>query len=183
VLNSTFYAVLLLSSNYSWTAFWSVKLQLNFHLYIEPYWIETIFYCRDDKVISIMHARKLSINGKTVFIWMGLYLSLWGVDLFICDLFRDSNLISEREKADLSHHLDIHSMCGLVKLFLRELPEALITPEVLQCIPEKEGLLYSIYYQVTWNQHLFASPWAIGWKSPFQIVWWEAKTNLCSILF
>lgn len=34
--------------------------------------------------------------------------------------------------ADLSTHSDMHSICSVVKQFLRELPESLITEEVFQ---------------------------------------------------
>lgn len=39
---------------------------------------------------------------------------------------------SERESADMSQFLDIHSMCGLVKLFFRMLPRPLITSDVFE---------------------------------------------------
>jgi len=38
----------------------------------------------------------------------------------------------ERNLADLSDHLDIYSICCLVKLFLRHLPQPLVTAEVFQ---------------------------------------------------
>lgn len=38
----------------------------------------------------------------------------------------------DRELADLSGHNDIHSMCSIVKLFLRELPNPLISEQVFQ---------------------------------------------------
>ena len=38
----------------------------------------------------------------------------------------------ERDKADLSRHLDTRSMCGLLKLYLRLLPQPLITSDIFQ---------------------------------------------------
>ncbi|CAG7724327.1 unnamed protein product [Allacma fusca] len=43
-----------------------------------------------------------------------------------------SFLEQDRESADLSQYVDIHSMCGLVKLYLRLLPQPLITTDVFQ---------------------------------------------------
>jgi len=43
-----------------------------------------------------------------------------------------SYLEQERDNADMSQYADIHSMCGLVKLYLRLLPQPLITPEFFQ---------------------------------------------------
>lgn len=42
------------------------------------------------------------------------------------------SLVAERETMDLTNYNDIHSMCGLVKLYLRNLPESLITTEVFE---------------------------------------------------
>ncbi|ODN02672.1 Beta-chimaerin [Orchesella cincta] len=41
-------------------------------------------------------------------------------------------LEQERESADMSQFPDIHSMCSLVKLYFRILPQPLITPDVFQ---------------------------------------------------
>lgn len=70
-------------------------------------------------------------------------------DFFILIIFVFC-LSPERESADMSQFLDIHSMCGLVKLYFRMLPRPLITTDVFDKFISAAGKkeIYSVFKSI-----------------------------------